>query len=70
MSAKGNWIGGDWRVPKGRALQSTNPAEPSEVVYDGAQDLGEVNVVDAAASAFRTWRGTFARRTRRALEKC
>jgi len=59
MDAFGALIGGKWEAGAGAALRSSNPARPSEVVFDGREaSLQQVQrAVAAARGAFAPWAG-------------
>lgn len=46
-----NYIGGRWLPGTGAAIESTNPARPTEVVADG--NIAEISTLDAAVTAAR-----------------
>ncbi len=54
--APADLIGGAWVTPKGRALESRNPAKPSEIVWAGSTSVTHVDIaVSAARRALPVW---------------
>ena len=54
--APSNLIGGDWTTIPGDDLESTNHANPSDVIWSGSPTVSAVDAaVVAARIAFREW---------------